>query len=278
MTSVATLILNSLASILQLSAEPTPMVVLSNLLIASLGSSYASGPGIDPQINVAASRSGNNYAHLLTARLDNATLTDLSISGATLNTILDRTQTAGGQTFAPQLDGVPTDADLVLLLGGGNDIGYNSGLIGDSNSTFDDAALSAEYATVLDAIHAKSPSAQVIAITYLTVLGSDVIPQPNVGANVPFNASRVAYHQDVAERLRQATVKAVEGRRQWAEVLDVVEPSWGHGVGSEVPWMRGDEEPARYHPLAEGHVAVAEMLYKRLDILSKFKRREGTRW
>jgi lysophospholipase L1-like esterase len=254
------------------------MVALSNLLIASLGSSYASGPGIDPQINAAAGRSGNNYAHLLTARLDNATLTDLSISGATLNTILNRTQTAGGVTFAPQLEGVPADADLVLLLGGGNDIGYNGGLVGDANSTFDDAALTAEYATVLDAIHAKAANAQVIAITYLTVLGGDVIPLPEPGANVPFNASRVAYHQDVAERLRQATVKAVEGRRAWAEVLDVVEPSWGHGLGSAEPWMRGNEEPARYHPLAEGHVAVADLLYKRLDVLSKFKRREGTRW
>jgi lysophospholipase L1-like esterase len=271
--SVPSLILTSLASLLKFTAQPAQMVTLSNLIIASLGSSYASGPGIDPILNSAAQRSGNNYAHLLTSKLPNSTLTDLSIGGATLSTILNKTQTAGGVTFAPQIEGVPENSDVVLILGGGNDIGYNSGLIGDSNSTFNDDTLSLKYGSVLDAIHTRAPQAHVIAITYLTVLGSSVIPEPELGANVPFNASRMAYHQDVAERLRQATLKAVEGRSEWAEVLDVVQASWGHGVGSEVPWMRGDEEPARYHPLAEGHVAVAEMLYKRLQAVEGLERR-----
>lgn len=246
---------------------------LANLVIASLGSSYASGPGIDPQIVPAASRSGNNYAHLLANKLDNATLTDLSISGATLTTIWKQSQTAGGTTFPPQLDGVPEDSDLVLILGGGNDVNYNGGLIADSNTTGDFAALQTRFADVLDAIHTKAPSAHVIGVTYLTVLGGDVIPVPEEGANVKFNASRVAYHQGVAEKLRQATLGAFEGREAWSEVLDVVDPSWSHALGSSDPWMNGGDTDPKYHPLAEGHVAIADMLYERLSSETKRKLR-----
>ena len=261
------------SSILNLTKNIEQMVLLSNLVIASLGSSYASGPGIAPQLDPKeASRSGNNYAHLLTAKMPGSNLTDLSISGATLSTMLNKEQTSGGVTFAPQLDGVPEDADLVLVLGGGNDINYNGGLIGDSNSTVDVDALKSKYGTVLDAIHAKAANAHIIAVTYLTVLGGDVIPAGEEGANVVFNASRVAYHQDVAEKLRQATVGAIDGREEWAEVLDVVEPSWSHGVGSPDPWMNGNTDP-KYHPLAEGHVAIADMLYERLSASAGAKAR-----
>ena len=259
--SVPSLIVSSL---LNLTKNIEQMVLLSNLVIASLGSSYASGPGIVPQLDPKeASRSGNNYAHLLAAKLPGSDLTDLSISGATLSTILNKTQTSGGVTFQPQLNGVPADADLVLILGGGNDINYNGGLIGDTNSSVDVSALSQKYGTVLDAIHEKAENAQVMVVTYLTVLGGDVIPAGEPGANVAFNASRVAYHQGIAEKLRQATVGAIDGREEWAEVLDVVEPSWSHGVGSSDPWMNGNTDP-KYHPIAEGHVAIADMLYERL--------------
>lgn len=63
------------------------------LHITALGSSFAAGPGIPPQINRMAGRSSNNYAHLLAARLG-ADPTDLTVSGATLNNILLEPQQA----------------------------------------------------------------------------------------------------------------------------------------------------------------------------------------
>ena len=50
--------------------------------VASLGSSFAAGPGIEPAADRAARRSARNYPHLLAARLG-AELTDLTVSGAT---------------------------------------------------------------------------------------------------------------------------------------------------------------------------------------------------
>jgi hypothetical protein len=90
-------------------------------LIAAVGSSFAAGPGIEPIVEVAAMRSGKNYAHLLAGRLG-ARLVDLAVSGATTANIVDTPQQmAGGQAFPPQIDGVPADADIVTIMAGGND-------------------------------------------------------------------------------------------------------------------------------------------------------------
>jgi lysophospholipase L1-like esterase len=92
--------------------------------IAALGSSFAAGPGIDPIIDQSAMRSGRNYPHLLAEQLG-AQLTDLTVSGATTATILSEPQvTLDGTQFAPQIDSLPADADLVTVTAGGNDLGF----------------------------------------------------------------------------------------------------------------------------------------------------------
>jgi lysophospholipase L1-like esterase len=273
--SLVDLIIQSLSSF---TTSIEQMVLLSNLVIASLGSSYASGPGIAPQLDPTdAARSGNNFAHLLTQKLTGSILTDLSVSGATLSNILDVSQTNGATTFAPQINGLPEDADLILVLGGGNDVNYVGSLQADSNTTVNVTSLSAKYGKVLDALHAKAANAHIIAVTYLTVLGADVVPKGEDGANVVFNASRAAYHQNTAEKVRQATLMAIMGRQDWAEVLDVVDPSWTHGLGSSAPWVNGSKTTPEYHPRAEGHVAVADMLYERLQGESEKKTRRSRR-
>ena len=49
----------------------------------ALGSSFASGPGIEPIIDAGCGRSGNNYAHLVAERLG-YDLVDVSSGGATV--------------------------------------------------------------------------------------------------------------------------------------------------------------------------------------------------
>jgi lysophospholipase L1-like esterase len=97
--------------------------------VVALGSSFAAGPGSDPVVDRAAMRSGRNYAHLLADRLG-AKLTDLTVSGATTATLLERPQrTLRGKRFPPQVDGIPADADLVTVTAGGNDLGYVGGMM-----------------------------------------------------------------------------------------------------------------------------------------------------
>ncbi|KAK8094654.1 hypothetical protein PG997_001339 [Apiospora hydei] len=266
------------------------------LRIASLGSSFAAGPDIPPVSDAKAVRSGANYARLLSARLGGASLTDFAVSGATLRNILDEPQVVDKHTiFAPQIEGLPSDADVVLILGGGNDIGYIGGLFMDSFDAYwvfrlatrvyrwfcppepekeqlDTDALAARYGEVLDAVHARAPGARVLVVEYLTVVGEHVTP----GVHVPFDNDpprrRLAHHREVAEQVRVATVKAVQGRREaegWCVRVPVAEPSAGHGIGAGQPWVSGWSwrllfAGGAYHPNAEGMVAVAEMVHRKL--------------
>ncbi|KAI1329592.1 SGNH hydrolase-type esterase domain-containing protein [Xylariaceae sp. FL0255] len=172
------------------------------LRITSLGSSFAAGPNIPPVVDAAAARSGANYAHLLSDRIG-ATLTDLSVSGATLLNLLDQPQDRGGHRFPPQITAIPADTDVVLVLGGGNDMYYIGGLMEDTLSRAwggslvrfysylkggnphreaqillqsDVDAVATRYAHVLDAIHRKLPAAKVFIIEYQAILGPDTRP------------------------------------------------------------------------------------------------------
>src|SRR3954470_1574461 len=66
--------------------EEVPMTARHIRRIAALGSSYAAGPGIEPVADRRAHRSARNYPQLLAERLG-AALTDLTVSGATTETI-----------------------------------------------------------------------------------------------------------------------------------------------------------------------------------------------
>ncbi|KAK8133816.1 hypothetical protein PG984_005828 [Apiospora sp. TS-2023a] len=263
---------------------------MAPLSIASLGSSFAAGPGIPPVRDAKAGRSGANYARLLVARLNgHVALTDLAVSGATLRNILDEPQVVDKHTtFAPQIEGLLADTDVVLVLGGGNDIGYIGGLFMDSFDAYwflrvatyiyrwfcprepekeqlDVEALAARYGEVLDAIHACVPGACVLVIEYLTVVGDHV----QSGIDVPFGGGKPAHHRDVAEQVRMATVKVVQGREKWCVRIPVVELSAGHGMGAERPWVSGWSwrllfAKGAYHPNAEGMAAVADIIHGKM--------------
>ncbi|KAI5926679.1 SGNH hydrolase-type esterase domain-containing protein [Camillea tinctor] len=265
------------------------------LHIANLGSSFSSGPGIPPVADPAASRSGANFASLSAKRIG-CRLTDLSVAGSTLLNLLSEPQYAGGKVFAPQVDDLPADADVVLVLSGGNDIGYIGGLFADTlNSWFwglgsaltsvlaytqgskwtwglDTVELAERYGKALDAIHTKAPNAQVIVVEYFTMLGPDTVP----GKSVPFNADRIEYHKGVAARLLDATHKAVEERSSWCTKIGLAAASESHALGSPDPWVWGFNfsffrAGAAYHPNAEGMKGAAELVHQKLIELGIIK-------
>ncbi|KAI0514859.1 SGNH hydrolase-type esterase domain-containing protein [Xylaria bambusicola] len=254
------------------------------LRIASLGSSFAAGPAIQPEEDHSAGRSALNYAHIVASRVGGR-LTDLSVCGATLLHLLDTPQYAGGRRFAPQIEDLPPDCDVVLVLGGGNDIGYIGGIFQDTLSRsflgslllylrgadaaallqLDVDGLAERYATVLDAIHNKAPEAYVLVVEYQAVLG----PDTRAGEDVVFDADRIAHHREVAGRLLEATHKAVLGREEWCSTVNVADRSEAHAIGAEDPWINGFtwklfREGDAYHPKREGMYAIADLVYDKM--------------
>lgn len=260
--------------------------------IAQIGSSFAAGPGIPPIANAEAKRSRANFANLVRSRLakdrgEEIKLTDLSVSGATLLQMLSEPQ----DNFPPQVTQLPPDADVVLVLGGGNDIGYIGGMFEDTLASKgllgqlvarvlggsgapvanpDDTpeeALAERYGTVLDAIHARAPAARVLVVEYVTMVGPDV----RAGTDVPFTADRIERFRAVGAKLQRATALAASesGRKDWCGLIAVDEPSRSHGLGSADPWVNGFtwklfRAGCAYHPNANGMKGVSELVYQKL--------------
>ncbi|RJO75661.1 SGNH/GDSL hydrolase family protein [Nocardia panacis] len=257
--------------------------------MAALGSSFAAGPGIEPVVDKAARRSGRNYAHLVAQRLG-AELVDLTVSGATTETILDKSQRVFGRTFAPQISGVPSDADLVTVTVGGNDLRYGGTMIRlGAAGRLEERALTrplgallrrpvpdptvADIDRVVDAVvrvvrtvREKATGARVLLVDYLTMIGPHTAPR----RETPFDDATLAALRRLGERVTE--VFATAAARSEAELVHAGERSLDHAIGSKDPWVLGLADRWRdmgrsipFHPNAAGMAAVADMIMEQLD-------------
>jgi lysophospholipase L1-like esterase len=250
------------------------------LHIVALGSSFAAGPGIPPQVNTAAKRSGKNYAHLVAERL-HARLTDLTVSGATLDNVLSTEQVLLGNRFKAQLSAMPTDADIVTITAGGNDLNYIGGMTHDSlhysiftrllsylitNPATDNPVaaedIAASFTAVIDKIREIAPKCRIFLVEYLTMFDFNTKP----GIDVLLHESEIRKYQNLAEVLQAGYQLAAQGR-SGCERVPVATLSQGHGLGSAEPWVEGFgfkvlmARKAPFHPNAKGMEAVADMIY-----------------
>lgn len=226
--------------------------ITSALQIASIGSSFAAGPGIP---------AGKNYAQLLNTKINQvvkSSVADLSVAGSTLLGI------------GPQIDQIPADTDIVTITSGGNDLGYVAGFTGSPGSNVSEDKLLGRYNDVLARIHSKAPKAKVYLVEYLTLLGADADHDTSLG----LTASKIASQREIASTLQKATNRAAQGKK-WAEDVPVAKLSESHGVGSAVPWVNGNKVSGGgilWHPNSAGMEAVAEILFniiKKSGVITK---------
>ncbi|GAB3830908.1 GDSL-type esterase/lipase family protein [Kribbella italica] len=254
----------------------------------ALGSSFAAGPGIAPVLDKAAGRSGRNYPHLVAERLG-LDLVDVTYSGATTAHLLtDRQDDA-----APQIDAVGPDTALVTVTAGGNDLEYIGAFIRGSlmntlakpatilgrrvanrirarvsylrdDSAYDAAA--GQLAELVREIRDRAPSARVLLVDYLAVVGPATRPR----LDVPLNEEQLPSIALMADRLAAAFATAAE--KSGAELVAVSGLSKQHAVGSAEPWTTGFtlRPPALggfvpYHPTEAGMTAVADHVVRQLE-------------
>ena len=253
----------------------------------ALGSSFASGPGIESIIDARCGRSANNYAHLVAERLG-YDLVDVTCGGATVDNLLDVPQALmTGGTVPPQLESLRPDADLVTITVGGNDVEYmltlgrcsyrvapdaappGAGEFFGTPATPDavDAALAAlpgKLAALVSAVRNRAPRARVLLIDYLTVL-----PRSGGCAALPMTEEDLRSCVDLGRRLEEATAEAA--RASGAELVEASAISRDHTVCDPEPWVTGWEfgdvlagGVGPYHPNAAGMRAVADAVVGRL--------------
>lgn len=257
--------------------------------IAALGSSFAAGPSIDPIIDERAKRSGNNYPALLAKKLQ-ATLTDLTVSGATTDNILYTPQQTSLNPFAakipPQIEGVPSNADLVTITAGGNNLGYSASMMKAalsnslkssyltcipgyllgltvSSPTTDKGSTDSAVAglvAVIKAVRAKAPSARIILVDYLAVFGTETRPNE---PNLPLSAEQISLYRAAGRVLDEVFEEAA--RQGEVELVKASGISHNHAIGCAMPWVTAFSPTFNFmpfHPNQEGMQAVAEELYR----------------
>jgi lysophospholipase L1-like esterase len=231
----------------------------------ALGSSFAAGPGIDPIVHAPAGRSGNNYAHLVATRQDDA---------------------------APQLDAVTADTALVTITAGGNDLEYVGTFSrGSFLNTWakpatilgrrvanrirarvsylkDETAYQAvtdSLVTVVERVRERSPNARVLLVDYLTLVGPSTRPR----LDVPLNEEQLPSIAMMADGLAGAFAKAAA--TTGADLVAASTAGREHAIGSPEPWTTGFSlrPPSfggfvSYHPNAAGMRAVADLVVQTL--------------
>lgn len=262
----------------------------------ALGSSFASGPGLDI-VDPTCARSRDNYPGLLAGSLGLA-LTDVSCGGATVADVLGTS--ALGQP--PQVDAVTAATDLVTVTIGGNDAQYLVQLIRTAfqhNPEPVEVALASlpdslqemvrpalcEPVTVADRaaaqsalarlperlvgmveqIRSRASGARIFLVDYLTVVGNG----SSASVALPLLAEEMTYFSDLADQLQQATKTAA--RESGAELVEASVASRDHDVFSTDPWVFGFEfgdllagGAKAFHPNARGMAAVADLVARQL--------------
>lgn len=253
----------------------------------ALGSSFAAGPGIEPVVDAKAMRSGRNYAHFVAENLG-ATLTDVTVSGATTATILEKQQRVGAARFAPQIEALRSSTDLVTITVGGNDLGYLGALLGfaASNRVADrwygrpagwlfQKVLAKKDITeqlitdttdsvvrIVEEVRRRSPHARVVLIDYVPIVDDGTAQSDEV----PLTADQIAFARSVSATLSDIYVAA--GARTGAEIVSASSFESGHGTGTAQPWVHGFRPDgllaASFHPTADGMRAAADLVLELL--------------
>lgn len=261
--------------------SPDPLVGVYDEYVA-LGDSYTAGPLIEPADpdDDSCGRSLVNYPRLLAQRLQVETLRDVSCSGAD-STHLRSQQASPFGTNPPQLRALTPATDLVTLGIGGNDFGVFGRLVTQCararvedphgapcrqelsgiTGVFD--RTESRVAEGLRAIQDRSPEAEVLVVGY-----PRLAPQQGTCTDVlPFAAGDYAFAHDVLQELNGALRRAAASAG--ATFVDVAGAAEGHSAcAGEDAWVNGrrteEGRALSYHPLKEGMVAVADLVYAEL--------------
>ncbi len=248
------------------STAPSPLPAPGATYVA-LGSSYAAGTGIEPLVD--GCRSSLNYPRRVAEALD-LELVDVSCGGATTQQVIDQPQ----GDLPPQADAVPADAALVTVTIGGTDVGYIATALGcgdpATECSVDQAALDAglprartSLLALVDLLRSRAPEATIVLVTYPRLVPGTDCPA------LSFSPTEAAAVADIGERLQGVFLDV-------AAETDVVLVDPYSAPGEHGPcapdgerWVVGKDpapgEAFAYHPNADGHAAIAELIVDALD-------------
>ncbi|WP_459975305.1 SGNH/GDSL hydrolase family protein [Nocardioides pyridinolyticus] len=248
----------------------------------ALGDSYTAAPLVPPtDTSTRCLRSAVNYPALVAEQLPGTELTDVSCSSAATRHTL-RPQAGDGGSVPPQFDALRPGTDLVTVGLGGNDERLFGGTLGNcvavasqdpTGSPCTDAArggrdidrilarITDNLVQVVAGIEERSPDARILLIGY-----PQLIPASGTCDDLPLAEGDYAFARTINHGLARAVERAAE--EAGVEFVDLWEPSAGHDICADEPWINGRVTSATtalaYHPLAVEQQAVADLVLEEL--------------
>jgi hypothetical protein len=213
----------------------------------------------------------------IVARRTGADLTDASCGGATTDTATTSQEIGSSAPWPPQLDAVERDTELVTVGLGYNNGGYyidalftcsSASSASLPNSRCPDPAartadIRAALAAVLDQVHDRAPSADVLVVGY-----PQLVPESGTCPELPLPEGDYPYVHELLRLLDDSLRRAAEDGD--ATFVDVYGASKGHDIcAGDEAWVNGvTGQPgvaAPYHPFASTQRAVADLVVAALD-------------
>jgi hypothetical protein len=245
----------------------------------ALGDSYAAGPLIpNPLLPLGCLKSSNNYAHLAAPGIG-LTLRDASCSGARTVHMTEPQNVDPDGPNPPQFNSLNAETTVVSLTIGGNDIGfsevaqscitvnpfshpcldkYKPGGVDQLRARIE--ATAPKVATVLQGIHARSPSAKIYVVNYPAIF-----PETGFGCwpQMPVGFGDVPYLRSTQQSLN--SMLATQAAANGATLVNWYGASIGHDAckGSSTRWVEPlvpGNAAAPIHPNKTGMVGGANAL------------------
>lgn len=231
-------------------------------------------------------RSGAAYARILGGSNPfSGGSTFVACSGAVIPDLASPNPNQTGEN--PQTDALGDDVSLVTLSLGGNDLGFadvvkdcivngESGLpfLASCQGKHDKRIaeqlpeLRRQLVAAYQDIREKAPNARIVIVGYPQLFVDD--PGDNFG-NLLFAEDQRWMNQKAAELNAMLASAAKEAG---VEFVDPTDAFRGHGIGSDDPWINDLDfggpgwmiaDPSSFHPNAEGHAALAELIQQQLE-------------
>ena len=232
----------------------------------AMGSSYAAGFGIQPQVPDAGScgRSELDYPHLVAAKM-HMKLDDVSCGGAVTANALDTPQGSA----PPQIDALTSKTRLVTMTIGGNDVNYvgtaiecgqpNTTCVATANPVRTNAAFEAlpqSLTDLIQAVRAKAPSAIIVLVTYVRLVPSTACPA------LHYTPAATRLVASMGSRLQRVFVTVA--KNDHVRLVDPYAIGAAHGPCAKGAnkWVAGlvATNGFAYHPTLAGHQEMARLV------------------
>lgn len=246
-------------------AAATTTTTRPPLHYVSLGDSYSAGGGLPGGVRPCG-RTPAAYPALVAQRAG-LIGSEHACNGATTADVLEREQVPGA---GRQIDAVPTDADVVTISIGGNDIGFADVMTDcvlnpqpctrlDAQVSRDLAALPPRLDTIYREIHRRAPKAALLVVGY-----PQLVVDPGPSSTTPcagLTPDEALWVRQKGDELARVIRTAAESAG--ARYVDASTAFAGHEACAPEPWMEGVSFvniAGSFHPNAAGQERFAQLV------------------